>query len=75
MVSKSNSYHAKGGISAPFGDNDSISYHIQDTLIAGEGLCNEKAVIYMIQNSLRCIEDLEILGTEFNKDENLQFDL
>ncbi|MBI3258601.1 MAG: L-aspartate oxidase [Ignavibacteriae bacterium] len=72
---KSNSYHAKGGIAAPFGDNDSTSYHIHDTLIAGAGLCNEKAVTYMIQNSLRCIEDLETLGTEFNKDENLQFDL
>lgn len=74
-LSKSNSYHAKGGIAAPFGDNDSISYHIQDTLRAGDRLCNEKAVAYMIQNSLRCIEDLVTLGTGFNKNENRQFDL
>lgn len=71
----SNSYHAKGGIAAPFGDNDSISYHIQDTLLAGDTLCNERAVTYMIQKSLGCIEDLITLGTEFNKDGNLRFDL
>jgi len=74
-LTMSNSYHAKGGIAAPFGDNDSISNHIQDTLLAGDTLCNERAVTFMIQNSLSYIEDLVTLGTEFNKDENLKFDL
>ncbi|MBS1538299.1 MAG: L-aspartate oxidase [Bacteroidetes bacterium] len=74
-LSESNSYHAKGGIAAPLGDEDSISSHINDTLLAGDGLCNENAVRFMIQNARPCIEDLVTLGTEFNKDKNQQFDL
>lgn len=39
---QSNTQMAQGGIAAVFADDDSIENHVQDTLAAGAGLCDEK---------------------------------
>lgn len=65
-----NSYYAQGGIAAALDKNDSISSHIQDTLVAGAGLCDTKIVSYVIENSHSAIEWLVNLGIKFDVDAN-----
>ena len=64
-----NTYYAQGGISTAR-NKDDINIHVQDTLIAGASLCNEKAVRVMSENSLQVIDDLIQNGFEFDKDED-----
>jgi len=71
----SNSYQAKGGIAAVFADNDSVDAHIQDTLVAGEGLCNNHAVNFMIRNAKESIIELLRLGVDFTQDHHRNLDL
>ena len=41
---ESNTNYAQGGIAAVTSEEDSFESHVQDTLIAGAGLCNEEVV-------------------------------
>lgn len=67
----SNSRYAQGGMVAVLSENkdDSVDLHVKDTLLAGDGLCNENAVRYISENSERVIKDLLSVGVEFDTDE------
>ncbi|PTB84489.1 L-aspartate oxidase, partial [Pseudidiomarina aestuarii] len=43
-LTEGSTYYAQGGIAAVFDENDSIESHIEDTLIAGAGICEMDAV-------------------------------
>jgi len=58
---------AQGGIAAVLEATDSIQSHIDDTLIAGAGLCHEDAVRYVVERGRAAIEKLINLGVEFDK--------
>ncbi len=62
-----NTFYAQGGIATAKNDDD-ISSHIQDTLVAGAGACNEHSVTTMINESQNVIRHLIELGFEFDKD-------
>lgn len=67
-----NSYYAQGGIAAsPLSESDSIEKHIQDTIKAGDGLCNVEMVRTIISESKACIKELIEWGVEFDKDDGL----
>ena len=51
-------------------DNDSIESHVQDTLIAGAGLCDEAAVRFTAENAKDAIDWLITEGVPFDKDED-----
>ncbi len=53
-----NTKHAQGGIAAAISKNDSPKLHVQDTLNAGAGLCNEEAVNILAQEGPDRIADL-----------------
>jgi L-aspartate oxidase len=53
-----NTRYAQGGIAAAIGKNDSPELHIQDTLKAGAGLCNEEAVNILVREAPDRIADL-----------------
>ena len=63
------SLYAQGGIAAAIDKGDSFAAHIQDTLIAGDGLCNEKAVQFTVQNAKKCIQWLVDQGVDFTLDD------
>lgn len=64
---------AQGGIAGVLSDDDSVENHIQDTLIAGAGLCNEQSVRFVVENSRRNIEWLINQGVPFTQDQNSKF--
>ena len=66
-VADSNTQWAQGGIAAALSDEDEISLHLQDTLIAGDGLCNEAAAKVLVEEAPDCIEELIQWGTKFDR--------
>lgn len=62
------SLYAQGGISVVLDKTDSIQSHIDDTLAAGAGLCNEKAVRYTVEHARENIEWLIEQGVSFTRD-------
>ncbi len=62
------SYFAQGGISAVLEPDDSIELHVEDTLVAGAGLCDETVVSSTASNGADCIQWLASLGMPFTRD-------
>jgi L-aspartate oxidase len=62
------SLYAQGGISVVLDQADSIQSHIDDTLLAGAGLCDEKAVRFTVEHARESIEWLIEQGVSFTKD-------
>ena len=63
----SNSYYAQGGIAVVTDPEDSFESHINDTLIAGRGLCDLDAVKILVSEGQKCVQELIELGMEFDK--------
>ncbi len=76
-LGESNSYYAQGGMVAVLksNKNDSVKSHVDDTLVAGAGLCDINTVSYISENSDKVVADLLNFGVEFDKDENGNFTL
>ena len=60
------SYYAQGGVAAVLDEYDSIQAHIDDTLIAGDGLCDPNAVAHVVAKSPAIIDWLVSLGVAFD---------
>ena len=65
-ISDTNTKYAQGGIAAPVGENDSTELHFQDTIAAGAGLCDEKAVRILVNEAADRIADLIKFGVLFD---------
>ncbi|KXF80162.1 L-aspartate oxidase [Enterovibrio coralii] len=63
-------YYAQGGIAAVFDENDSIESHVEDTQIAGDGLCDEDVVSFIAENAKECVQWLIDGGVPFDLDED-----
>lgn len=61
----SNTNYAQGGIACVMTTDDSFEEHVRDTLIAGAGLCNERAVREIVSAGPERIAELERLGLVF----------
>jgi L-aspartate oxidase len=61
-----NTKHAQGGIAAPIGKNDSPELHFQDTMNAGDGLCDPEAVRILVNEAPDRIADLIKFGVPFD---------
>jgi len=66
-ISDSNTQWAQGGIAAALSDEDEISLHLQDTLLAGDGLCNAQAAKVLVEDAPEQIEELIQWGTQFDR--------
>jgi len=58
-------FYAQGGIAAVLDAEDSIESHVQDTLIAGVGLCHEDIVEHIVANSAEAVAWLVEQGVPF----------
>lgn len=67
-IEESSSQYAQGGIAAALSDEDQIELHEQDTLAAGDGLCDPAAVRILVQEGPRAIEELIEWGVQFDRE-------
>ncbi len=58
---------AQGGIASVMSPSDTVEKHIQDTLTAGAGLCDEKHVEILVQNGPEAIKNLLDWGVRFSR--------
>ncbi|MBD2577438.1 L-aspartate oxidase [Oscillatoria sp. FACHB-1406] len=58
---------AQGGIAAAIAPDDSPSFHLEDTLKAGAGLCDRAAVEFLVENAPTAIHRLVDLGVAFDR--------
>lgn len=72
---ESNTKYAQGGIAAVMHSPDSYEKHIKDTLICGDGQCDEAVVRMVVEESNARIEELIEWGTNFDKSSSGEYDL
>ncbi len=65
----SNTNYAQGGIAAAMSPLDDFETHLQDTLTAGDGLCDEAVTRDMVEAGPRLIHRLLQYGVEFSREE------
>lgn len=66
---------AQGGIAAVMYTPDSFEKHIRDTIVAGDGLCNEEVVRFTIHESTERVKELVKWGIRFDKTNTGRYDL
>jgi len=66
--SESNTEYAQGGIAAAIGPGDSPAIHAADTMMAGDGLCDEEAVRVLTEDGPRYTLELLEWGARFDLD-------
>jgi L-aspartate oxidase len=71
---ETNTKYAQGGIAVVNDlENDSFEKHIEDTLIAGDGLCNEKVVEIVVKEGPERVQEIIDLGARFDKENDGEF--
>lgn len=66
-IAEGNSRYAQGGIASVTAPEDTFQYHIQDTLTAGAGLCDEAVVKLVIESAPDAIKFLANRGIDFDR--------
>lgn len=72
---ETNTKYAQGGVAGVWDANDSFEKHIEDTLIAGDGLCNKAIVEIVIKEGPERIQEIIDYGADFDKDETGEYTL
>jgi len=65
---ESNTEYAQGGVAVALSEEDENSLHEEDTLGAGAGLCDERAVTVLVEDGKRYIRELIEWGAEFDRE-------
>jgi L-aspartate oxidase len=69
VLSEGSTEWAQGGIAAALAPEDSPQQHLDDTLVAGVGLCDEDAVQALVEEGPARVRELVALGARFDTDE------
>lgn len=67
-LSQGSTFWAQGGVAAVLDDTDTVESHVEDTLVAGAGLCREDAVKFTVEHSREAIQWLIEQGVPFTRD-------
>lgn len=68
LPTESSTEYAQGGVAVALSDEDEIGIHFEDTIKAGDGLCNEEAVRILVSEGPERIIELINWGAEFDKE-------
>jgi L-aspartate oxidase len=66
-LQESSSEYAQGGIAVALNDDDEVRLHEEDTIYAGDGLCNGAAVRVLVEEGPAAIQELIEWGAEFDR--------
>ncbi|WP_069660046.1 L-aspartate oxidase [Arcticibacter eurypsychrophilus] len=72
---ESNTKYAQGGVAVVVDKQDSFDKHVDDTLIAGDGLCNQEIVDIVVNEGPERIKEIIEYGTRFDKTNKGFYDL
>lgn len=76
QADETNTKYAQGGIAGVMDEmKDSFEKHIEDTLIAGDGLCDRKIVEIVVKEGPERIREIISWGAQFDKTESGEFAL
>jgi len=76
QADETNTKYAQGGIAGVMDEaKDSYDKHIDDTEIAGDGLCNKHVVEIVVKEGPERIKEIIQYGAEFDKDEKGEYSL
>ena len=68
QLSSGSTFWAQGGIAAVLDEADSVESHVEDTLVAGSGLCHKSTVNRVISESAQAVKWLLEMGVQFSTD-------
>jgi L-aspartate oxidase len=68
IFTESSTGYAQGGIAVALSDEDRVGIHYEDTIQAGDGLCNEEAVKILVEEGPDLIHELISWGAEFDRE-------
>ncbi|MBN2519729.1 MAG: L-aspartate oxidase [Bacteroidales bacterium] len=74
-INDNNTIYAQGGIAAVINPKDDFEKHVQDTLVAGAGFCDEDIVRKVIAHAPEMINELISWGANFDVNEHGSYDL
>jgi L-aspartate oxidase len=72
---ESNTKYAQGGVAVVIDQDDSYEKHIEDTLIAGDGLCLKEIVAAVVIEGPDRIQEIVNYGTQFDKNKKGEYHL
>ena len=67
-ATESSTEYAQGGVAVALSDEDEIGFHFQDTIDAGDGLCNEENVRILVTEGPERIRELISWGAQFDRE-------
>jgi L-aspartate oxidase len=67
LGAEASSMWAQGGLAAAVGEDDAPALHLQDTIAAGAGLCDEEAASRIVAAAPAAVERLARLGVGFDR--------
>ena len=70
VLKESNTSYAQGGIAVAMSEDDTIDLHVEDTLKAGVGLCDETSVRVMVEEGIQRVAELIEWGANFDREGN-----
>ncbi len=74
LLRESNTGYAQGGIAVALSSDDSVEAHVADTLMAGDGLCDERTVRVLAKDGPKRVTELMEWGAQFDRNgEHLHF--
>ncbi len=75
IAEETNTKYAQGGIAAVWDQDDSFDKHIQDTMVAGDFISNQKVVEMVVKEAPERLKELISYGTDFDRRADGTFDL
>jgi L-aspartate oxidase len=76
QADETNTKYAQGGIAGVMDfENDSFEKHIEDTLIAGDGLCNPRVVDIVVKEGVDRIAEIITWGAQFDRERDGDYKL